>query len=94
MEYFYVYILKCADDSYYIGHTDDLEKRIAEHKSGLLAGYTASRLPVKLVFSAQFNSRDDAFSVEHQIKKWSRIKKEALIKGDFKLLTKYAKKKF
>lgn len=94
MNFFYVYILICNDNSYYIGHTDDLEKRIAKHQAGLSKGYTARRLPVKLVFSTQLSSRDDAFSVEHQIKKWSRAKKEALINGNFKLLSSRAKKIF
>ncbi len=94
MQNFYVYILKCKDGSYYVGHTDDLEKRLAEHQSGAYMGYTSLRLPVALVFNELFNSRDDALAVEHQIKKWSRVKKEALINKDFDLLSKYAKKKF
>ena len=94
MEYFFVYILKCNDNSYYVGQTDDLEKRIAEHQSGKFKGYTAKKLPVKLVFSDFFYSREQAFAVEHQIKKWSRKKKEALINGDFALLSLYAKKIF
>ncbi len=50
MNCFYVYILKCNDDSYYIGHTDNIEKRIAEHDSASYPGYTQTRLPVKLVY--------------------------------------------
>jgi predicted GIY-YIG superfamily endonuclease len=93
MEFFYIYILKCSDGSYYTGHTDNLENRISEHQSGRHLGYTSSRLPVQLVFSELFESRDAAFKVEHQIKKWSRIKKEALINKDFKLLVSAAKSK-
>lgn len=84
---FYVYILRCSDGSYYIGHTDELEKRIAEHKIGACPGYTSTRLPVDLVFHQEFASRDEAFSVERQIKKWNRRKKEALIQRDFALLS-------
>ena len=47
---FYAYILKCADGKYYTGHTDDLEKRIGQHQSGLLTGYTSVRLPVTLMW--------------------------------------------
>jgi len=79
---FWVYILECSDGSYYTGHTDNLEKRLAEHKQGTLKCYTSSRLPVRLVFCSEFLTRDDAFSRERQIKGWSRQKKQALIKGD------------
>lgn len=65
---FYVYILKCADDSYYTGHTDNLEKRIAEHQTGTIEGYTSTRLPVKLVFSQEFPTRLEALASERQIK--------------------------
>jgi len=57
---FWVYILRCSDGSYYTGHTDNLEKRIGMHKSGEISGYTTSRLPVKLVFSEDFPSREEA----------------------------------
>ena len=90
MDYF-TYILKCSDGSYYTGHTEDLEKRIADHQAGILSGYTTSRLPVQLVFSEIFDSREKAYYAEHQIKGWSRRKKEALISGNFELLVQYAK---
>lgn len=79
---FWVYMLRCSDGSYYTGHTDNLEKRLAEHNSGDFEGYTSSRLPVEVVFSEEFPSRDDAFLAERRIKRWSRKKKEALTKGD------------
>ena len=91
MNNFYVYILKCADGSYYTGSTDNLEKRLDEHYLGQ-CGYTASRLPINLVFSESFDSRTQAFSFERQIKGWSRIKKEALINRDFDSLVKYSKR--
>ena len=55
--YFFVYILKCADGSYYTGHTDNLEKRIGEHKSGMFDCYTLSRRPVEVVFVQHCSSR-------------------------------------
>lgn len=92
MQYFYVYILKCSDNSYYTGHTDNIEKRISEHKIGKISGYTSSRLPVEVVFVQKFASRYEALSAEHQIKRWSRNKKEALIRGDWKKLKELSKK--
>ncbi|MDE2861084.1 MAG: GIY-YIG nuclease family protein [Chloroflexota bacterium] len=80
---FYVYILRCSDGSYYTGHSDDLEDRVGKHKGGLYSGYTSVRLPVELVFSHQFPTRDEAFRAERQVKGWSRAKKEALIRHDW-----------
>lgn len=80
---FFVYFLRCADGSYYVGHTDDLESRINQHDSGLYAGYTRSRLPVTLVYSQLFPTRLEALAAERQIKRWSRAKKEALIANDW-----------
>lgn len=84
---FWVYILRCSDGSYYTGHTDDLERRIAQHQSGTIAGYTHDRRPVELVFSETFPDRIDALEREHQIKDWSRKKKESLIRGDWKAVS-------
>ena len=61
MEPFFLYILKCADDSYYIGHTDNLEKRLSEHYEGKASAYTAFRLPIKLVYNELFATRDEDF---------------------------------
>ena len=83
---FHVYILRCADASYYVGHTDHLEKRLAEHGLGLVPGYTHTRRPVKLVFADKFPSRIEALERERQIKGWSRAKKEALIKSNWERL--------
>jgi predicted GIY-YIG superfamily endonuclease len=80
---FYVYMLRCADGSYYVGHTDDLEKRLAAHQAGDIAGYTRPRRPVQLIFQEEFPSREDAFLRERQLKGWSRRKKEALVTGDW-----------
>jgi putative endonuclease len=80
----YLYILRCADGSYYIGTTrKDLEARIAEHNAGHFAGYTATRRPVRLVFTQHFNVITDAIAAEKQLKGWSRAKKEALIAGNW-----------
>ena len=80
---FWAYMLRCADESYYVGHTEDLESRIAAHQSGLVEGYTYRRRPVQLVLSQEFAKRDEAFRAERQIKGWSRAKKEALVRGDW-----------
>jgi len=80
---FWTYILRCADGSYYVGHTDDLETRFAQHQSGQLAGYTQTRLPAELVWSEEFSERHQAFETERRLKGWSRAKKEALISGDW-----------
>jgi predicted GIY-YIG superfamily endonuclease len=88
---FWVYILQCADGSYYTGHTDNLEPRIAAHEQGTIKGYTSSRLPVQLVFCSDFGTRYEALSAERQIKGWSRRKKQALIKGDWAALVEYSK---
>ena len=91
---FYVYILKCRDRSYYTGHTDDLEKRLSEHRSGIVDCYTFKRRPVELVYFQEFVTRDEAFDAERRIKGWSRKKKEALIKQDWNLISRLGKKKF
>ena len=84
---FWLYMLRCSDGSYYTGHTDDLERRIAQHQHGALAGYTRRRRPVTLVFSQEFPSRIEALERERQVKGWSRAKKEALIHGDWTMLS-------
>ena len=79
MKDFYVYMLKCNDQSIYTGHTDDIEKRISEHNMGTGSSYTAKRLPIKAVYVQTFGSRDEAINAEQQIKGWSRKKKKALM---------------
>ena len=80
-----VYILQCADRSYYVGIARDslTQKRLAEHEAGLFDGYTARRRPVLLVFNQQFGRIEDAIAAERQIKGWRREKKEALIRGNY-----------
>ena len=87
-------MLRCADGSYYVGHTDDLTGRIGAHQSGLIEGYTQRRRPVTFVWSQDFSDRDQAFAAERQIKDWSRAKKEALIRGDWDGLQLLSRKLF
>ena len=88
---FFAYLLRCNDGSYYAGHTDDLEVRFAQHSVGALGGYTAERLPVVLVWSDSFQTRDEAFAAERKIKGWTRAKKEALIAGDWASISRLAR---
>jgi putative endonuclease len=87
----FLYILRCADGSYYVGTTrTTLEIRIAQHDSGALGGYTATRRPVMLVYSQWFERITDAIENERKLKKWSRAKKEAFLRGDFMALRQLA----
>jgi putative endonuclease len=80
----FVYLLKCADGSFYVGSTRaTLDRRVPEHSSGAFGGYTLRRRPVQLVWSQEFAQVVDGVAAERQIKGWSRAKKEALIEGDF-----------
>ena len=88
---YWVYILECADGSYYTGHTDNLPRRVASHQRGEMAGYTRNRRPVTVVFSEEFASRDEAFRAERRIKGWRRAKKEALLRRDWPALRQLAK---
>src|SRR5512145_2648943 len=90
----WMYILECADGSYYVGSTKDLERRIAEHQERLGAKYTSRRLPVKLVYGEEYDRVADAYYREKQVQGWSRVKREALIKGEYESLPALAKKKF
>jgi putative endonuclease len=74
-----MYILQCADGTYYTGSTNDLNKRLWEHNNFLGANYTRKKHPVKLVYSEEFNRIDDAFYREKQVQGWSHAKKKALI---------------
>ena len=86
-------MLKCNDNSYYVGQTDALEERLEQHHSAS-TGYVSSRLPFKLVFFQEFIHRMEAIEAERKIKGWSRKKKEALIDQNWKLISKLSKKKF
>ncbi len=93
----WVYMLRCSDGSYYIGkyQGDDLEVRIWEHNNAHYPNaYTSKRLPVECVWSELFSRFDDAVACERKLKGWSRVKKEALIRGDLDALKVYAKRGF
>ena len=87
----YLYILECADGSYYTGSTWNLEKRLWEHQNGLGANYTQRRLPVKLVYCELYDRVEDAFRREKQIQGWRRCKKQALIEGNIENLIEFSK---
>ena len=84
----YVYVLRCADGSLYIGATDNLEARLLKHNEGKASAFTAERRPVVLAYSEQCANRTGALQRERQLKGWTRAKKEALIAGDRELLRK------
>ncbi len=75
----YMYILECADGSYYTGSTKNLEQRLLQHQNGEGANHTKKHLPVKLVYYEEYTRIDEAFYREKQVQGWSRRKKEALI---------------
>ena len=87
----YMYILKCADGSYYTGSTVDLEQRLWQHQNGEGANYTKKRLPVELVYFEECKRVDDAFNREKQVQGWSRKKKEALIESNIEKLKEFSK---
>ena len=87
---FWTYIIRCADASHYVGHTDNLENRVAEHNWGGVTVYTRKRRPLKLVWSEEFPSREEALARELHLKGWSRAKKEALMKGNWTRLQELA----
>ncbi|MCL9805447.1 GIY-YIG nuclease family protein [Flavobacterium amniphilum] len=82
----YMYILECADGSYYTGSTIDLNKRLEEHQNGEGANHTKKRLPVKLIYFEEYQHVYEAFYREKQVQGWSRKKKEALIEKNDNLL--------
>jgi predicted GIY-YIG superfamily endonuclease len=89
----YLYILRCADGSYYTGTTrTSLDRRVAKHQAGTFGGYTSTRRPVELAFHQELQRITDAISAERQVKGWRREKKEALIRGDWALLPALAKR--
>ncbi|WP_422089908.1 GIY-YIG nuclease family protein [Tenacibaculum ovolyticum] len=95
MNIYYVYILKCSDNSYYTGFTSNLKQRLIEHKEGKHPeSYTFKRRPLELVFYCEFTNAELAIEKEKQLKNWSKIKKEALINNEFEKLPNLAKKKF
>lgn len=88
---FWTYMLHCNGGRFHVGHTDDLERRIAEHETGAMPGFTRDHLPVKLVWSDEFHTRYEAQCAEKQLKGWSRAKKLALIRGDWSEISRLAR---
>jgi len=91
MKPFFVYLLECADGSYYVGHTDDLARRMAQHDAGEIEGYTQERRPVRLMWSQETAMREEALAAEMRLKGWSRAKKQALIAGDWERVSELAR---
>ena len=75
----YTYMLRCSDDTFYIGWTNDLEKRLKAHNEGKGAKYTKSRRPVELVYYEGFSTKQEAMSREFHLKQLSRKEKEQLL---------------
>ncbi len=88
---FWVYLLRCSDGRYYTGQTDDLDRRMAEHRAGGFCDFTTRRQPVTLVWQESFATRMEALDAERRIKPWSRATKEALIAGDWTAVSHWAK---
>ena len=88
----YMYILKCKDNTYYVGSTDNLILRIEEHNKGKGCEYTRARRPLQLVYYEECFNIKDAFLREQQAKGWSHKKKEALMKGDIKSLKEFSER--
>lgn len=82
----WIYMLRCADDSIYVGHTEDLASRVRMHNEGHGGAYTAARRPVAVVYSEEFATLGEARNRERQIKRWSGKKKAALITRDSRTL--------
>ncbi|GAB3003458.1 hypothetical protein GCM10027284_21480 [Cyclobacterium sediminis] len=87
----WLYILECADGTYYTGSTNNLDIRLEQHQIGEGANHTKKRLPVKLIYSEEYQRIDEAYYRVKQVEGWSRKKKEALINGDHNLLPALAK---
>ena len=90
----FVYMLRCGDNSYYVGSTWDLDHRLWQHATGLGSQYTSKRQPVTLVFAQEYDRMAEAYAREKQIQGWSRRKREALIDGRFNELPALSRKEF
>ena len=89
--HFWVYILRCSDGSYYTGHTDNIDVRLAQHQAGDGGDWTRRRRPVELAWCEALPTRIEALEAERRIKPWSRDKKEALIAGDWAKVSHFAR---
>ena len=89
----WVYMLRCADGALYIGHTDEVVARERTHNEGRGARFTAERRPVNIVYAESHESLEATIAREHQLKRWTRAKKEALIAGDRGSLKRLSKRR-
>lgn len=89
----YIYILRCENDEFYVGSTNDINDRVVRHKSGRGAVYTKHHKPEEQIYTEEYDTYQEAFKRERQIKGWSRAKKEALIAGDIEKLKQLSKSK-
>ena len=87
------YILRCADKKLYVGSTTDMEERLKRHNAGHASEFTHLHKPVELVYKEEYDTYQEAFNRERQLKKWSLAKKEALIAGDIEKLKELSKSK-
>jgi putative endonuclease len=87
----YLYILECADGTFYTGSTQDLQLRVDQHQASMGANYTRKNLPVRLVYCQEYDRIDDAFLREKQVQGWSHAKKKALIESEFNALPKLSR---
>ncbi len=90
---FWAYMLHCRGGYFYVGHTDDLERRVEQHHAGEVAGFAVEHNPVQLVWSQAFASRDEALNAERRVKGWSSAKKMALIREDWASISRLSKGK-
>ena len=89
---FWTYMLHCRGGYFYVGHTDDLDRRMAEHESGARPEFTRDHLPVKLIWAEEFPSRYEAKEAERKVKGWRREKKLALVRRDWDEISRLARK--
>ncbi|QCR19760.1 GIY-YIG nuclease family protein [Agrococcus sp. SGAir0287] len=89
----HVYMLRCADGSLYVGSTRNLDARMQQHASGKGAVYTSSRLPVELVWAAEYERVDEAWAMERRLHGWGRAKREALIRGDWTAISRASRRR-
>jgi putative endonuclease len=86
-------MLHCRGGYFYVGHTDDLERRMDQHERSVVPGFVREHSPAKLVWTAEFPTRYEAISMERRLKGWSRAKKLALIRDDWDSISKLARGK-
>ena len=90
---FWVYILRCADGTLYVGHTNDILRRQQDHNEGRGGRHTAARRPVRMVYTERHVTLESACDRERQLKQWTVAKKQALIAGDVKKLKRFAQRR-